>query len=252
VNAHPLASCLYAGEVRHRRHLPVENAFRYSVFFVYLDLWELDRVFAGRWLWSVSRPNVAWLRRRDHLGDPEVPLEESVRRLVGERLGSRPEGPIRLLTHLRYFGHNFNPVSFYYCFDPADQAVEAIVAEIHNTPWGETHCYVLGEDRNEGTREEKRFRFPKTFHVSPFLPMGLRYEWELSEPGEALRVQMADWDGDTKVFEARLTLVRRALTGRALASALVNHPAMTVKVVAAIYWQALRLKLKGAPFYAHP
>ncbi|MEI2421818.1 DUF1365 family protein, partial [Arthrospira platensis SPKY2] len=104
---------------------------------VCLDLAELDTVFRGRWLWSTQRPALAWLRREDHLGDPAHSLDESVRRLVAERTGRRPAGPIRLLAHLRYFGHCFNPVSFYYCYDAAGERVETIVAEVNNTPWGE-------------------------------------------------------------------------------------------------------------------
>ena len=82
-------------------------------------------------------------RRSDYLGDPAVPLADAVRALVAERLGSAPQGPIRLLTHLRTFGHCFNPVSFYYCFAADGERLEAIVAEVTNTPWGERHAYVL-------------------------------------------------------------------------------------------------------------
>ncbi|MBI5015349.1 MAG: DUF1365 domain-containing protein [Deltaproteobacteria bacterium] len=243
-----MESCLYEGFVSHRRLRPVENRFRYRLFFVYLDLAELDRVFRGRWLWSVWAPNLAWLRREDHLGDPAVPLDEAVRALVAERLGRRPEGPVRLLAHLRYLGHNFNPVSFYYCFDPAGRAVEAVVAEIHNTPWGELFCYVVPG----GEGGSHHARFPKAFHVSPFLPMELEYAWSFTDPGESLGVDMEDVGPEGTVFAAELRLARRPLTGPALARVLLQYPVVTVKVVAAIYWQALRLKLKGVPFYPHP
>ncbi len=243
-----MESCLYEGTVSHRRFGPVENRFRYRLFFVYLDLGELDRVFRGRWLWSAFRPNVAWLRREDHMGDPAVPLHEAVRALVAERLGRRPEGPVRLLTHLRYLGHNFNPVSFYYCFDSVGRRVEAVVAEIHNTPWGELFCYVLPG----GDSGRHRARFPKAFHVSPFLPMELEYAWSFTDPGETLVVDMEDLRGGETVFAAELRLARVPMTGANLARVLARYPLVTVKVVAAIYWQALRLKLKGARFYPHP
>jgi DUF1365 family protein len=116
-----LKSCLYEGWVRHRRLAPVHNSFRYSLYMVYLDLGELDRVFRGRWLWSAHRFAPAWFRRKDHLGDPSRPLAEEVRSLVEQKTGKRPGGPIRLLTHLRYFGYCMNPVSFYYCFDPSEE-----------------------------------------------------------------------------------------------------------------------------------
>lgn len=156
-------SCLYDGWVRHRRFAPRAHAFRYRLFMAYLDLTELDRVFRGRWFWSTRRPALAWFRRADYLGDPSVPLDQAVRDCVERNTGVRPRGPIRLLTHLRYFGYVFNPVSFYYCFDTADTRVETIVAEITNTPWGERHAYVLSA-RGE---QPLRFRFGKAFHVSP-------------------------------------------------------------------------------------
>ena len=110
-------SALYFGTVRHRRRSPVVHEFSYRVFQVYLDLDELDHVFQGRLLWSTKGANVAWFRRTDHVGDPRMPLRDAVSELVERRTGRRPRGPIRLLTHLRYFGYCMNPVSFYYCFD---------------------------------------------------------------------------------------------------------------------------------------
>ena len=247
-----LASCLYEGTVRHRRFAPVPHGFSYRIFLAYLDLSELQRVFEGRWLWSVGRRNVASFRREDHLGDPTVPLDEAVRDLVRERLGRRPEGPVRVLTHLRYFGHNFNPVSIYYCFDRTGSNVQTIVADITNTPWGEHYSYVLDETQDVDTGEGKRFRFAKTFHVSPFLDMDVDYDWWFSEPGDRLRVQMIDFHKGTRLFVANLELKRRELNGGNLARMLLSYPPMTMKAIAAIYWQALRLWIKGATFYTHP
>jgi DUF1365 family protein len=245
-------SCLYEGHIRHARYQPVQNSFRTSLFFVYLDLAELDSVFRGRWLWSTRGLNIAYLRRMDHFGDPVVPIDTAVRDLVEQKTGKRPAGPIRMMAHLRYFGHNFNPASFYYCYDKGDRHVETIIVEIHNTPWGEVFCYVLNESKNEGTGEKKRFRFPKEFHVSPFIDMNKDYDWTFSEPGEMLNVHMIDFDRGEKFFEADLQLARREITGRGLALMLLTYPFVTVKVIAAIYWQALRLWIKGAKFYTHP
>ena len=251
-----MQSCLYFGRVEHRRHGgdadPVSNAFEYGMFMVYLDLAELDEVFRGRWLWSTRHRAPAWLRRADHLGDPDQPLEESVRRLVQERTGRRPAGPIRLLTHLRYFGHCFNPVSFYYCYDRAGEDVEVIVAEVNNTPWGERHCYVLPRDEARVRGPTQEFERDKVFHVSPFLPMETRYRWRFSAPGERLLVHLRNEEQGRHAFDATLRLERREISGRSLATALSRFPFMTLRVVALIYWQALKLKLKGASFYAHP
>ncbi|MCF5919459.1 DUF1365 domain-containing protein, partial [Xanthomonas perforans] len=129
----PLRSAIYTGWVRHRRFMPKALHFRHRLFLMYLDLSELDQVFARRWLWSVGRANLAQFRRSDYLGDARIPLDQAVRDCVQTHTGERPEGAIRLLTHLRYFGHVFNPVSFYYCFDRHD-GLRWIVAEITNTP----------------------------------------------------------------------------------------------------------------------
>jgi DUF1365 family protein len=140
--------------------------FQYRLFFMFLDLDELPDLFDIHPLWSYEKSNIASFRRRDHFGDAAIPLDQAVRNLVEDKLGSRPNGPIRLLTHLRYFGHCFNPASFYYCYDSADTAVETIVVEIHNTPWGERHCYVLGAEQDEHPiKYWQRHQFAKSFHV---------------------------------------------------------------------------------------
>ena len=244
-----MKSAIYRGTVRHRRRSPVAHAFTYRLFMMYLDLDELPRLFASRWLWSARRPAVAWFRRADYLGDPAVPLDRAVRDLVQERTGTRPAGPIRLLTHLRYFGYRQNPVSFYYCFEATGEHVEAIVAEITNTPWGERHAYVLSAPAGGAAH---RLIARKVFHVSPFMPMELGYDWRFSAPGRRLTVHMESLERAERIFDATLVLDREPITGPALAVTLLRHPWMTATVVAGIYWQALRLWLKGAPFHPHP
>ena len=243
-----MQSCIYEGRVSHTRRTPVAHAFRYRLFMLYLDLAELPRVFAGRWLWSAKRPALARFRRADYLGDPRVSLDESVRRLVEQSTGRRPQGPIRLLTHLRYFGYGFNPVSFYYCFDATGAAVETVVAEVHNTPWNERHCYVL----DAGGMPATRFTTDKALHVSPFMPMEASYDWAISAPAERLTVAMRCTSVGEQLFTAALALRRREISGGALAAMLARFPFMTLQVVTAIYWQALRLWWRGCPTHIHP
>ena len=247
-----MRSCIYIGSLYHHRYLPKENNFIYSVFFMFLDLEELPQLFDGRWFWSVGRSNVATFRRADYLGPPDVSLDQAVRDRVEQELGERPSGPIRMLTHLRYFGHCFNPVSFYYCYDANDIKVQYIVAEITNTPWRDRHSYVLGEKQNEEKGARKRYRFLKEFHVSPFMDLDFWYDWRFEEPGESLRIQMINTKEQNKYFEAKLNLQRKEMTGPALALILVRFPAMTLRVLSMIYWQAFRLWLKKTPYYEHP
>jgi DUF1365 family protein len=223
----------------------------------YIDLAEIPALYDERWFWSARRPALAWFRRADFLGPAGVPLDTAVRDLVSERTGARPTGPIRLLTHLRFFGFSFNPVSFYYVYDAADSRVETIVAEITNTPWKERHAYVLPV--NDAARRGARawcFEFQKEFHVSPFMPMDVRYEWRFGVPGERLHVHMVNHHPENGVgaaqFDATLDLRREPVTAGALARALASFPLMSLKVVALIHWQALRLWLKRAPFHVHP
>ena len=246
-----MKSCLYIGDVMHQRHQPVPHGFHYRVFMMYLDLAELPTVLQRYWLWSARRPALAWFRRADYLGDARVPLDTAVRDLVAQRTGKRPTGPIRLLTHLRYFGHSFNPVSFYYVFDAADTRVETIVAEITNTPWKQRHAYVLPVQRADRIGP-MRWSFDKRFHVSPFMPMQQQYDWRFGEPGRMLDVHMTSFEAGSRRFDATLHLQRAAITGGNLARALLQFPAMTLRVVAGIYWQALRLKLKGVAVHDHP
>jgi len=215
-------SCLYVGQVRHQRFFPRRHRFNYNLFMVYLDLAELDTAFP-----------LAWFRRRDHFGDPALPLDVYVRNLAEQRTGRRPTGPIRLLAHLRYFGYCMNPISVYYCFKPDGETLDMLVAEVSNTPWGEKIGYVL--DVAEQTGGNQRATFPKAMHVSPFMA-----------------VHLDVFKGASRMLDATLSLRRQPFSSRNLAGVLVRFPWMTLKVIAAIHWEALRLLLKRIPVFPHP
>lgn len=251
----PVASCIYEGCVRHRRFEPVPHAFEYTLFMMYLDLDELPdllRRFPG---WSNEGLGVARFRRRDHLrghAPTSHDLSEAVRDLVQRETGRRPGGPVRLLTHLEYFGYRFNPVSFYFCFESGGRRLASIVAEINNTPWGEQHCYVLESPPAAADRGLVCFELAKRFHISPFMGMDTDYRWVFTAPSETLAVHMENRRAGAKYFDATLALRRTEITRSAMLRVLVQYPLMTTKVIAAIYWQALKLWMKRCPYYPHP
>ena len=254
-----MQSGIYEGVVRHRRFVPVAHAFRVPLFLMYLDLGELPSVFRGRWFWSIEKWNLASFRRRDHIGEVPTSLDETIRNLVESQTGRRPLGPIRLLTHLRYFGYCFNPLSVFFCFNDVGEGLHSVVAEVTNTPWKERHCYVLPvlpkfDDSNVSVTEPLKytFHFGKDFHVSPFMTMDYEYRWSLSGPGKQLILHAENWSHDQKDFDATLTLERKEINSWSLARVLLRYPLMTFQVIAKIHWQALKLWWKKIPYVPHP
>ncbi len=248
-------SAIYLGSVRHRRFDVRAHEFRYRLALAYIDLDELPTLLGGRLL--ASRPGPARFRRCHDLGDEHMQLADAVRDVVAEQAGLRPSGPVRVLTNLSSFGHCFNPVSFYYCMDEAAERVDAVVAEVTNTPWGERHAYVLAR----GSKDRSPTRTAgaalagsstKALHVSPFMGMDQRYEWRVSVPGETLSVHIASSHKGKVAFDATLSLRRQELTKTALGRMSARYPASALRMLALIYAQALRLKLKGVPVHPHP
>lgn len=244
-------SAIYEGVVTHHRVKPRPHQLRMGIEMLFLDLSELDSAFAGRWFWSSRRWAIARFHRSDHFGDSTRSLDSAVRAVVAERLGRSLNGPIRLLTFLRYWGYAFNPISLYFCYAPGGEELDAILAEVSNTPWGERHLYVL-DPRKAASGLTMRFRNDKEFHVSPFMPMDAEYCWRITPPGRHISVDLGVEVNGERIFGANLELSRIEINGANLARSLWRHPFMSGRVVVGIYWHALRLWLKGCPIFNHP
>ena len=245
-----MRSAIYEGFVTHRRHATdatgnVAHRFRYPVTLPYLFLDELDEVADLHPMWSARRPNAVWFRRADYLGDPTIALDVAVRDAAEHRLGRRPSGRIAILGHVRTWGWLFNPVTFYFCFNPNDMEVDALVAEVTSTPWHERHVYAVDGDTQE-------HRFAKAMHVSPFLGTDHDYVISWSKPGEHIFVNLGNRRGSDRLLDASLVLHRREPTRFELARLVWRRPLRTHRVSMGIYRQALALARKGAPFHPHP
>ena len=242
-----LASCLYVGRVGHRRLRPRAHRLSYRVFWMLLDLDEIDLLATRLRVFSRNRFNLFGFRDRDYGERSERPL----RAQIGETLaaaGLEPvDGPIRLLTMPRILGYAFNPISTYFCHGK-DGALLAIVYEVHNT-FGEIHSYVVPVS---GDGAPLRQQAPKAFHVSPFMALDMQYDFSVLPPGRTVTIGVNGSDAEGLMIATHLTGERRELSDRALIGLLASHKLVTLKVTAAIHWHALRLLLKRIPFFPHP
>ena len=254
-----MESALYTGTLRHRRFEPRRHDFTYSIFMVSLDIDRIAELMSVSPFTSYNRWNWASFYDADHFGDIQLSLRERLTRDAQEHDSELPRGRIFLLTHLRYLGYNFNPVSFFYCYDREGQ-LKMILAEVNNT-FGETHNYWLDENnRTDGMRlspngdsgNASHYHFRKQFHVSPFLEMDCEYQWTFTTPADSLIVQTNTLRGDRPLFDATLKLEAQEWSARTVHRVLLQHPWMTAKVIAGIHWQAIRLWAKRVPVVRHP
>lgn len=243
-------SALYRGTVRHRRREPTGNAFRYGVYQTLLNLDEIPKLAAEIPFFGHNRFNITSFYDRDHMGPEARPVREKLETWLRGRGQTLGAGPVLLLTNLRVLGYVFNPVSYYYSLGPAGE-LRFVVAETNNT-FGETYCYLLDDLQSIGGQALLSPQ-QKVFHVSPFIEMDdISYDWIVTPPLERLTVHIDEYRRGVKFFDATLNLKRQPLNSRNLIGALLRYPHMTARTIYLIHWQALKLWLKGSPFYRKP
>lgn len=252
MNAAPpiAAASLYPGVVRHTRVKPKRHRFSYDVFSLLIDVDRLAEANALSRLFSIGRFNLASFRERDHGPGDGSPLGPYVRGLLEREGLDLAGGRVLLLCYPRILGYVFNPLSVYWCYD-ASGALKALVYEVTNT-FHERHSYVApildGEDADGSVRQQR----DKLLYVSPFIAMGMRYAFRLLPPGETIRIGILESDVEGPLLSASFRGERRALTNATLLRLCGGLPLMTLKVTAAIHWEALRLWLKGVRLADHP
>ena len=241
-------SFLYTGSLRHRRFSPKAHGFSYPVFMALLDLDHLEQAMGASRLLGCNRFAWASYDDRDHLGDPGLPLKARFKASAESQGFAFPEGSVHLLTNLRFWGYCFNPVSYVYACD-SEGRLALLGAEVTSTPWKERIVYWM---RPEAPAKAWSFNVAKAMHVSPFLPMDLRYRWSFTAPEETLAVRMALHQGEALVFDADLDLQRHPWTAPEIRRVLLRFPLHSFKVITAIHWEAFKLWLKRVPIFTHP
>lgn len=227
----------------HERFRPTSHRFSYRIFLFWLNLDEIEQLDDTVKHFSSRHRSVVRLRRTDYVGNADSTIKQAVLEKINQHSEQTVNGEVFMLGQCRMLGLYFSPVNFYFVRPDAQSDFTHMLAEVSNTPWNERHYYVVDLASQAPT--------DKQFHVSPFNPMQMQYQWTISQPGEQFTMQM-DCHQQHKDFSAGLAMTRQPLTSKTLARAIRKIPSMTIKTVAGIYWQALKLWLKRTPVYPHP
>lgn len=237
-----LNSAIYTGKVQHRRYTESNHQFIYSIYMLGLDLDELEVIDRQQRFFSLERFNYLSFRRRDYLkGSTQSSLKDAVISQVKQLGGERAIERVMMLGQVRCLGLYFNPVNFYFCYRNGEAIY--MLAEVHNTPWNESHCYLVDLENPQHT--------DKAFHVSPFMNLEMCYHWHVRLRQQRILVHIENWNTE-KLFDATLALKRKAFEPSVLLQTLRQWPIMSLSILRGIYWQALRLFSKRVTFYSHP
>lgn len=244
------AALLYRGTVMHARMKPKQHRFSYRVASLLIDLDRLDEADRQSRLFGVNRRALYSFREADHGPRDGTSLRDHAQRCAAREGVDLSKGRVRLLCYPRLFGYVFNPLSVYFCDDAAGK-LALIIYEVRNT-FGEMQSYVLpvrdGEMSQAGLRQQQ----DKQFYVSPFIEMGMRYHFRLSPPADDVKLRILETDAEGPLLAATFHGRRQTLSTVALLRMFASLPLMTLKIMAAIHWEALRLWAKGIRLAARP
>ena len=238
-------SALYRGVVTHERLRPKRHRLSYRVFWLLADIDRLDEDIAGLRLLRRNRWGLLSFHDRDHGDGSQSSLRAQVEAKLARAGAPRADGPILLLTMPRVLGYVFNPISVYYCHD-ASGALVANIYEVTST-FGVRHSYVAAVEHADRATGRIRQSADKALHVSPFMPMEVAYAFNGAAPGERLALAVNCADAEGPLLNTAIAARRRPLTDREILGAWLSHPLLTLKVIAGIHWEALRIWLKGVP-----
>ena len=240
------------GRVSHNRMNPIDHGFDYSFNLPCIQLDQIDSFINTSKILRFNRPGVFAFHRADYHGNPDYSIDKAVRDSVREKCGQRPQGPICLIGMLRHFGHSFNPVCFYLCYDEYGQTIKYIMAEITNTPWRQKFAYVLTPQDNQGTSEHHIYEFEKQFHISPFNGMNQSYRWEFTFSNNALSINMKNFEDGRCKFKANYQAHILPATETNINNLFIKFPIASIRAVSLIYLNAFKLWIKKSPFFEHP
>ena len=254
---------LFKGTVTHTRTSPIAHQFQYSFFQIWLDVERPELIDNISPFWSSKKHNLVRFNRHHYLPNNDnktQSLHQSICKKIQQQTNKHFQGKAYLLANLSYWGYCYNPVSFYFCYNPNGK-LEFILSEIHNTPWGERFTYVhdisssvnkTSSQRENKANDKLQFKFDKQFHVSPFMPMDLQYDWQFQTAKNKILISMNLHQKEQSIFNATLNLQGEELSSYQANKLPFNYPFMCFKVLFSIYWNALRLWFKGVTFFDHP
>jgi DUF1365 family protein len=246
-------SKIYVGNIHHRRLSPKKHSFNYALYMLALDPGEMEKRHSPSWLFGFSTFHPLKFNEKDYLKSEPGTLNQRIKNKVTALAGDIDISRIIMLVQVRSFGIYFSPANFYFCYDKNENCTY-MLAEVSNTPWNERHYYLVNLHHNA----EKVSK--KSFQVSPFMDLDMSYFWHVKPPSndnEKLVINIENKHEDlqsgkiNKLFDVSLLLHKKEFTAKRLLAVWCQLPVMTIKIVFSIYWQALRLFIKGIPFIGY-